>query len=35
VKGINANPTIRVSYRHGEVLKEHKAWNDKWKMAGK
>jgi uncharacterized protein len=35
VKGINANPTIPVHSGLAKFLKEHKAWNDKWKIAGK
>ena len=35
VKGINANPTIPVHTGLVKFLKEHKAWNDKWKIAGK
>jgi uncharacterized protein len=35
VKGINANPTIPVHSGLAKFLKEHKAWNDKWKTAGK
>ena len=35
VKGINANPTIPVHAGLAKFLKEHKAWNDKWKIAGK
>jgi len=34
-KGINANPTIPVHTGLAKFLKEHKAWNDKWKVAGK
>jgi hypothetical protein len=34
VKGINANPTIPVHSGLAKFLKEHKAWNDKWKIAG-
>jgi TRAP transporter TAXI family solute receptor len=35
VKGINANPTIPVHAGLAKFLKEHKAWNDKWKIVGK
>ena len=35
VKGINANATIPVHTGLVKFLKEHKAWNDKWKIAGK
>jgi uncharacterized protein len=35
VKGINANPTIPVHTGLVKFLKEQKAWNDKWKIAGK
>ena len=35
VKGINANPTVPVHAGLAKFLKEHKAWNDKWKIAGK
>jgi TRAP transporter TAXI family solute receptor len=35
VKGINANPTIPVHAGLAKFLKEHKAWNDKWTIAGK
>ncbi len=35
VKGINANPNIPVHSGLAKFLKEHKAWNDKWKIAGK
>ena len=35
LKGINANPTITVHAGLAKFLKEHKAWNDKWKIAGK
>ena len=35
VKGINANPTIPVHAGLAKFLKEHKAWNAKWKIAGK
>ena len=34
VKGINANPDIPVHAGLAKFLKEHKAWNDKWKIAG-
>jgi TRAP-type uncharacterized transport system substrate-binding protein len=32
--GINANPDIPVHAGLAKLLKEHKAWNDKWKIAG-
>jgi TRAP-type uncharacterized transport system substrate-binding protein len=32
--GINANPDIPVHAGLAKLLKEHKAWNDKWKVAG-
>ncbi|MHB8091589.1 MAG: TAXI family TRAP transporter solute-binding subunit [Syntrophales bacterium] len=35
VKGINANPTIPVHAGLAKFLKEKKAWNNKWKIAGK
>jgi TRAP transporter TAXI family solute receptor len=35
VKGINANPTIPVHTGLVKFLKEHQAWNEKWKIAGK
>jgi TRAP transporter TAXI family solute receptor len=35
VKGINANPTIPVHAGLAKFLKEHKAWNDKWKITSK
>jgi TRAP-type uncharacterized transport system substrate-binding protein len=35
VKGINANPNAPVHAGLAKFLKEHKAWNDKWKIAGK
>jgi uncharacterized protein len=35
VKGINANPEAPVHAGLAKFLKEHKAWNDKWKVAGK
>ncbi|MHB9098315.1 MAG: TAXI family TRAP transporter solute-binding subunit [Syntrophales bacterium] len=35
VNGINANPTIPVHAGLAKFLKEHKAWNDKWTIAGK
>jgi len=35
VQGINANPGIPVHAGLARFLKEHKAWNDKWKVAGK
>jgi TRAP transporter TAXI family solute receptor len=34
VNGINANPEIPVHAGLAKFLKEHKAWNDKWKVAG-
>jgi TRAP transporter TAXI family solute receptor len=34
VKGINANPDIPVHAGLAKFLKEHKAWNDKWKIVG-
>ena len=34
VHGINANPDIPVHPGLAKFLKEHKAWNDKWKVAG-
>jgi TRAP-type uncharacterized transport system substrate-binding protein len=33
VQGINANPQIPVHPGLAKFLKEHKAWNDKWKVA--
>ena len=33
VKGINANPDIPVHAGLAKFLKEHKAWNDRWKVA--
>jgi len=35
VQGINANPDIPVHPGLARFLKEHKAWNDKWKVAGR
>ncbi len=35
VKGINANPTIPVHAGLAKFLKEKKAWDNKWKIAGK
>jgi TRAP transporter TAXI family solute receptor len=35
VNGIKANPAIPVHAGLAKVLKDHKAWNDKWKIAGK
>jgi TRAP-type uncharacterized transport system substrate-binding protein len=35
VSGINANPDIPVHAGLAKFLKEHKAWNDKWKIANK
>lgn len=34
VNGISANPDIPVHPGLAKFLKEHKAWNDKWKVAG-
>ena len=34
VAGINANPDVPVHAGLAKFLKEHKAWNDKWKIAG-
>jgi uncharacterized protein len=34
VKGINAEPGAPVHAGLAKFLKEHKAWNDKWKIAG-
>lgn len=34
VQGISANPQIPVHPGLAKFLKEHKAWNDKWKIAG-
>ena len=34
VAGINANPDVPVHPGLAKLLKEHKAWNDKWKVAG-
>jgi TRAP-type uncharacterized transport system substrate-binding protein len=33
VQGINANPDIPVHAGMAKFLKEHKAWNNKWKIA--
>ena len=33
VQGVNANPDIPVHSGMARFLKEHKAWNDKWKIA--
>ena len=33
VAGINANPHVPVHAGLAKFLKEHKAWNDKWKVA--
>jgi TRAP transporter TAXI family solute receptor len=33
VQGINANPQVPVHAGLAKFLKEHKAWNDKWKVA--
>jgi len=35
VNGVNANPTVPVHAGLAKFLKEQKAWNDKWKIAGK
>ncbi|MFH1726003.1 MAG: TAXI family TRAP transporter solute-binding subunit [Elusimicrobiota bacterium] len=35
LKGIKANPAIPVHAGLAKFLKDHKAWNDKWKIAGK
>ena len=35
LSGIKANPTIPVHAGLAKLLKEHKAWNDTWKIAGK
>ena len=35
VKGIKANPDVPVHAGLAKFLKEHKAWNDKWKIASK
>jgi TRAP transporter TAXI family solute receptor len=34
VQGINANPQMPVHAGLAKFLKEHNAWNDKWKIAG-
>jgi len=34
VQGINANPEVAVHPGLARFLKENKAWNDKWKIAG-
>jgi hypothetical protein len=34
LQGINANPDVPVHPGLAKFLKEHKAWNDKWKIAG-
>jgi TRAP transporter TAXI family solute receptor len=34
VSGINANPDVPVHAGLAKLLKEQKAWNDKWKVAG-
>jgi TRAP transporter TAXI family solute receptor len=34
VQGINANPQTPVHPGLAKFLKEHKAWNDKWKVSG-
>ena len=33
VQGINANPQVPVHPGLAKFLKEHKAWDDKWKVA--
>ena len=33
-QGINANPTMAVHPGLAKFLKEHKAWDDKWKVSG-
>jgi TRAP transporter TAXI family solute receptor len=33
-QGINANPTIPVHAGLAKFMKEHKAWDEKWKVAG-
>jgi len=33
VKGINAEPEIPVHAGLAKFLKEHKAWDNKWKIA--
>ena len=35
VSGIKANPTVPVHAGLAKFLKEHKAWNDKWTIAGR
>jgi hypothetical protein len=35
VKGIKANPTVPVHAGLAKFLKENKAWNNKWTIAGK
>jgi TRAP-type uncharacterized transport system substrate-binding protein len=35
VQGINSNPDVPVHAGMAKFMKEHKAWNDKWKIAGK
>ena len=35
VKGINGEPDAPVHAGLAKFLKEHKAWNDKWKVAAK
>jgi TRAP-type uncharacterized transport system substrate-binding protein len=32
-QGINANPTMPVHPGLAKFLKEHKAWDDKWKVS--
>jgi hypothetical protein len=34
LQGINANPEVAVHPGLARFLREHKAWNDKWKIAG-
>ncbi|MFH1717401.1 MAG: TAXI family TRAP transporter solute-binding subunit, partial [Planctomycetota bacterium] len=34
LSGIKANPSVSVHAGLAHFLKEHKAWNDKWKIAG-
>jgi hypothetical protein len=34
VQGINANPQMAVHPGLAKFLKEHKAWDDKWKISG-
>lgn len=35
VQGINSNPDVPVHAGTAKFMKENKAWNDKWKIAGK